>query len=253
MVTAGAPRSYVVRSRGRRVARRGASQVEGLALGRASLSFRVGVLYVQTMSRTEPRRSIGTTLALAAFVAISFGAACDKSGEGTQAPADPFACSGAALQPKAMHEAMIGEDKGEVFDTNVAYFDETQREAYVVTIEAGSLVDADGQPFDTAGQLAIYVLSPEGVLYASAEQEQGKFHHSSFLAGGPVAGAGELIAAEGKVTLLTDHSGHYRPGKQETGQALCWFADQGVDLAAVEFHPYSGGTLPASSMVSRSN
>jgi len=180
-------------------------------------------------------------------VVVAFALSCDK-GSKSQHP-DPFVCQDTPLVAKPMQEAMVGEEKGEVFDTEVRYLDEDERTAYAIGVAEGRLTQADGSPYDTAGELAIFVLSPDGVLYASTEGKKGLFHHSTFLSGGPIAGAGELAAADGKLTVMTDRSGHYRPAKQHVGQTLCWLADHGVDLAAVEFRLYEGGQAPASSMI----
>ncbi|MFK2827300.1 hypothetical protein QYG89_17055, partial [Bacillus sp. B190/17] len=42
--------------------------------------------------------------------------------------------------------------------------------------------------------------------------QQERFHHSSFNAGEAVAGAGEMQVRDGQVELVSDTSGHYRPG-----------------------------------------
>jgi hypothetical protein len=39
------------------------------------------------------------------------------------------------------------------------------------------------------------------------------FHHSSFLAGEPVASAGEIRAKNGVLELVSNASGHYEPPK----------------------------------------
>jgi hypothetical protein len=47
-------------------------------------------------------------------------------------------------------------------------------------------------------------------MYA-ASHILGKFHHSSFFAGMPVVAAGEVVAFDGQIKLITAKSGHYRP------------------------------------------
>ncbi|HMQ34889.1 MAG TPA: hypothetical protein PKD53_29485, partial [Chloroflexaceae bacterium] len=96
---------------------------------------------------------------------------------------------------------------------------------------------------------AIFVLSADGTIYAAdqgAEVKKGLrrfgkkvkslFHHSSFLAGEPVAAAGELEFKEGVLTKVTDISGHYRPGLVFTRQILKKFQDDGINLSAVRLH-----------------
>ncbi|RIE05065.1 hypothetical protein D3H35_02740 [Cohnella faecalis] len=47
-----------------------------------------------------------------------------------------------------------------------------------------------------------------------------RFHHSSFNAGGDIAGAGELQVRDGQVELVSDASGHYKPGSRQMIQTV---------------------------------
>lgn len=58
---------------------------------------------------------------------------------------------------------------------------------------------------------AIYVMDERGELFVSFEAERHAFHHSSLLAGGRVAAAGEMIIINGKLYAINNQSGHYRP------------------------------------------
>ncbi|WP_372634878.1 hypothetical protein [Cohnella sp.] len=49
---------------------------------------------------------------------------------------------------------------------------------------------------------------------------QERFHHSSFLAGQAVAGAGEMQVRDGQIELISDASGHYRPGSKQILQTV---------------------------------
>jgi hypothetical protein len=120
----------------------------------------------------------------------------------------------------------------------VTYLDDTAREAYRITIHDGLVYDSRGQLFDTSNGVsafgpghegrAIFVMDEHGNLYASTFQQFRRFHHSSLLAGGEVAGAGELVVRDGRIELLTDQSGHYMPGRARTLQVLDQLASQGV-------------------------
>jgi len=57
---------------------------------------------------------------------------------------------------------------------------------------------------------AIYVMSASGGIYVSSHSV-GRWHHSSLLGGGRVAGAGELRAKDGALLYLSNKSGHYVP------------------------------------------
>lgn len=47
------------------------------------------------------------------------------------------------------------------------------------------------------------------------QHEKGRFQHSSFASGGPVACTGMVRIVDGKITKITNHSGHYRPEKAD--------------------------------------
>jgi len=49
-----------------------------------------------------------------------------------------------------------------------------------------------------------------------------KFHHSLFGAGKSVAGAGEWVIVDGRLSLITANSGHYRPDMNLFAQAVRW-------------------------------
>ena len=52
----------------------------------------------------------------------------------------------------------------------------------------------------------------------------GKFHHSSFKAGGGVIGAGEWIVANGKLLKVSANSGHYRPTIEQLHRSVLYMA-----------------------------
>jgi len=146
-----------------------------------------------------------------------------------------WACAGAprryATQP--LIELMHGEEKGEVWGTKVAYFESAEAEPYRIDVHDGLLVDVDGAPLDTGNRGAIFVMTDDGRFYAKVAPPVGQFHHSSFVAGGPVAAAGEIIVRGGRLERLSDKSGHYRPTVAFTVQALHRLACLGVDLLPV--------------------
>lgn len=126
----------------------------------------------------------------------------------------------------------------------VEYMSPARREEHRLFVRDGKLHWAsDGSPFDTstAGTLhsgqgrAIFVMDEHGNMYASNEQSLGKLHHSSFLGGRPVAGAGEIVVEDGLPTLLTRRSGHYRPLEEHQQQVRDMLAEHGVDVDNILF------------------
>ncbi len=125
----------------------------------------------------------------------------------------------------------------------VTYLMPDEAEEFRVFVRDGLVYKAnDGSLFDTGaasthwggGGRAIFVMDGQGNLYASARHEPGAFHHSSFLAGGPVAGAGEIVVENGKLILITDRSGHYQPPPQYLQQVLDQLKSQGVDVSSIQ-------------------
>ncbi|WP_119726298.1 hypothetical protein [Thermomonospora amylolytica] len=58
----------------------------------------------------------------------------------------------------------------------------------------------------------------------------GVFHHSSFLAGGPVAAAGELRVVNGRLGLISDRSGHYQPPPEFRDRVVEMLRQAGVTI-----------------------
>jgi hypothetical protein len=126
----------------------------------------------------------------------------------------------------------------------VKYLTPDEAEGFRIFVRDGKIYSArDGVLFDTSAATslhpggsgrAIFVMDNQGNLYASIDHSRGAFHHSSFLAGGPVAGAGEIVVENGKVILITDRSGHYQPPPQYLQQVLDQLRSQGVDVSSIQ-------------------
>ena len=154
------------------------------------------------------------------------------------------ATSKITLKMKSMLDRYRGEHTGDPsapFGGTVRYLDDGEREAYRLTAQDGRLLDADGVPFDTSaaatvhtgGGRAIYVMDGEGNIYASTYQRIGDFHHSSFLGGKDVAGAGELVVRDGRLEGISLRSGHYQPTPEMQAQVLRVLESKGIDISRV--------------------
>ena len=150
-----------------------------------------------------------------------------KAGVNKAALAAPAADRPASpLRTVEMEPRYYGEETGSVWGTKVKYLSAEERKKYLLTVgEDGLLRDAQNQLFDTTNSKtdavkgkSVFVMDEKGNIYASPHQKRGKFHHSSFLAGGPVAAAGELTAKHGVVTQVSNGSGHYQPDQSFTHQ-----------------------------------
>lgn len=85
----------------------------------------------------------------------------------------------------------------------------------------------------------IFVMSTCKKLYAG-EKKKGRFHHSSFLAGGATVAAGRLVVEHGTLKSISAYSGHYRPTDDRLDAFLSFLVENGVDLNEVEIHRSNG-------------
>ncbi len=118
--------------------------------------------------------------------------------------------------------------------------DDDERKIYEIGVKDGMLIHLGGpnigRVFDTSdgsthwggGGAAIFVMSGNGRIYASKTHEPMLFHHSSFLAGGSVASAGELIVENGKLVEISNQSGHYKPKKELNEQLITELENKGI-------------------------
>ncbi|MBF4995791.1 hypothetical protein IRT45_01315 [Nocardia sp. BSTN01] len=129
----------------------------------------------------------------------------------------------------------------------VRYLTDQERPPYRIVFENGLAYDSNMQPLDTRGSAtlwspqggrAIFVMDAFGNLYWSPWHVLGQFHHSSLLAGAPVAGAGEIGAKEGRIFLISDKSTHYRPRQRFTWQVAESLRSRGVPFtdSQLEIH-----------------
>lgn len=146
---------------------------------------------------------------------------------------------GPAMPTKEMDPEYVKWDK----EHGVEYLSKAQLEAHRLVVHDGKLYKSNGQLFDTAAgkshwgageSRAIFVMDKHGNLYASNHHAVGQFHHSSFLGGKPVAGAGELMVTNGKLKFISDQSGHYRPPPQAMQQVIDALEDAGMNVDDVK-------------------
>jgi len=100
------------------------------------------------------------------------------------------------------------------------------------------LIDRNGKPVITGMNGWIFVLR-DHELYGAEKKtsisgaSKHRFHHSSFFGGKAVAAAGIIITdANGCLTRLYPHSGHYRPGEAHMQRMLYHLHHCGVDLCS---------------------
>ena len=149
------------------------------------------------------------------------------------------------MPTKPVNDRYLGEtypDSG-IFPgitTPVARLTPAQQEAARIYVDAegrlrwarnGSLVDTSDSRTHFSGARVIFIMDDQGNFYASPNQRVGRFHHSSLAMGKPVAAAGELEVHAGRLQVLTNQSGHYRPTPEMTHRAVLALLSQGMRAA----------------------
>jgi hypothetical protein len=126
----------------------------------------------------------------------------------------------------------VGEDRA----AGVIYFDAAQREARRVTIRDGLVYDHTGtllrETRSKHHNQNNYVMDASGNFYLFDEFTTPKIRHSSILAGGPVAGAGNIQISDGHVVYIDSDSGHY-PSTHVFANVLAELAARGVDVGTI--------------------
>jgi hypothetical protein len=115
-------------------------------------------------------------------------------------------------------------DENTPYDSGVATYQALEDKKYA---RLKILEDTRG---DYGSYPAIWVMDPTGRLYVSSTPQPGMFNHSSFLGGGSVICAGEIIIEDGKIKFINNRSGHYEPEDETLDNAIAKLLEQGVEL-----------------------
>ena len=158
---------------------------------------------------------------------------------------DPFGLTCKEIKYSQTKE-MAAEYRGEEFGMAKAWSDygnpeieylisEADRADHEVFVKDKKLVDRNGNFLDSGnsnnGKL-IFVMDPQGRVFVG-EPRLMEFHHSSLLAGEPVAAAGELMVVDGMVVSHSRQSGHYKPDQIHHDQFKDEMKSRGLDLSVV--------------------
>lgn len=150
----------------------------------------------------------------------------------------------------------------EAHDGSVTWLcDEAERARYELHVADGKLTNADGQVLGASGPTqTIFILEqvsgtiflhPAPPQYAGASTPA--FRHSSFVAGKPVAAAGEMLIDRGHLKVLSNASGHYEPPPSCLQLVMAALSRMGVgELQNVELElmrPVAGTALSAPPMI----
>ncbi len=125
-------------------------------------------------------------------------------------------------------EVTNGEHTRKIFFMT-RYLNERQAAKYEVFERDGLLVDHRGRPLDSR-YLYIYVMNSRGQIFATNEKQVGIFHHSSFVAGQPIAASGEFRIQGGVLQSITNKSGHYQPTWRQARQFIRELERRGIPV-----------------------
>ena len=147
----------------------------------------------------------------------------------------------------SMFTEYIGEEyEGGYYAGAVRYLAPEEQALFEVFIVDGLLVDHRGWPIDADtteffgsdsdlwSPYGIYVMDHCGRIFLTFLHETGLFHHSTFLAGQPVASAGELLVIDGLIVYLDNASGHYKPPGGIAAQVVHRLKVLEADLSCAE-------------------
>ncbi|CAM8973382.1 unnamed protein product [Rhodiola kirilowii] len=118
----------------------------------------------------------------------------------------------------------LGPQERDHYEYNVA-------DGKIVHLQTGELLDTNKGGKDKW----IFVMSTSKKLYAGVKKK-GKFHHSSFLAGGTTLAAGRLVVDHGILKSISAYSGHYRPTDESLDIFMSYLSESGVNLKEVQIH-----------------
>ncbi|KAF8052992.1 hypothetical protein N665_1477s0001 [Sinapis alba] len=125
----------------------------------------------------------------------------------------------------------------------IRYLGPQEREEYEYEIISGKIVHKLTGKFlhtmhGSEGTKWIFVMSTFKKLYAGLKKK-GRFHHSSFLAGGATLAAGRVVVDNGVLKTISAYSGHYRPSDDSLDTFLSFLRENAVNLDGVEVHKAS--------------
>jgi hypothetical protein len=208
---------------------------------------------------TEPRLHGVAHVAAAGKCAVGAGYGAHVGGAGGHDVAENV---------RASHRGKPKNAAGKPVPYRTRYVeDPAERAGFELGAVDGLLRGADGSAFDTTGSRCgvpgldkgkgglgidgseiyvqdgdhMYTADPDKEARGVHEYQRGEspdvmelMHHSSMLAGAEVDGAGTIAAKDGYLKMLTNHSGHYRPGKDNLLGTLQSMADRGVEVGTAK-------------------
>jgi hypothetical protein len=114
-------------------------------------------------------------------------------------------------------------------ESQVQYMDAKERKVKQLTVKNG-LIYQQGIGLMGKGSQTKYIFVMDGMGQIYSEQKNVVRHHSSFLAGGPVAAAGTWAIQDGRIVSCNASSGHYAPRRFFMNQLIKELESRGADM-----------------------
>lgn len=134
------------------------------------------------------------------------------------------------------------------------------RAAYVLQVCEGLLCNTNSKVLGSDGPTTfMFVVDSAGLILVAERQDDPRcngsgsstqIHHSSLVAGGPVASAGEIVVDRGKLRAASNWSGHYAPPPSCLSILMDQLAQRGasclqtVEIETVNMVPSGNGDVP---------
>ena len=135
--------------------------------------------------------------------------------------------------PKAHFESFLNKTPPVDDSKCVQYLDERSVASYRVQFINGKACNVEGQPLDSSAfkgkspGFGAFVIDKKGQFYFN-KHIKSKFHHSSFTSGDDVLCAGMIKIKSGKVEIVNNDSGHYKPDGIHLALAFHLLNNKGV-------------------------
>ena len=130
-------------------------------------------------------------------------------------------------------------DYGKLYDNSneVYYIHPLDIYKNQLTLKDGLFYDYKGRPANTRrffwNSHNIFIMDKHGDLLF-AKPIDGFIHHSSLSRGDEVAMAGTIVLRKGKVTSISNSSGHYLPDLEMLKRMILFLEERGVSFEGVE-------------------
>jgi hypothetical protein len=134
-----------------------------------------------------------------------------------------------SVRPRSVENGLLVDETGSPMTGTFGYVLDPNGQLFTFSTDE-MWVKQEGEWIDlaTLGDIQLAIAALKAVVDLGEEVKA--VHHSTAVAGGPVAGAGQIKVQNGLITELDDSSGHYQPQADQLLQTLEWLRQQGMPV-----------------------